>query len=262
VVGIGRFRDRNIRRLRYTAKDAQDFADLLQDSSAGRFRQQNVHLVTDDKATTAGIKAELNWLARNAAPDDLVVVFIASHGSPRESDTVGGVNYILTNDTDSSTEDNLYGTALPMVDVVETLSTRIKARRAVVFLDTCHSGGALDSRALKASAPSQANLDRFRQGYGRVIITSSQVSETSFENPMIQNGYFTYHLIQTLRKEKGLAPLGKIYESVRQQVSKQVLAEQHQPQNPVMSRSDQGADIVLGQESALAVDRTITVAAR
>ena len=45
------------------------------------------------------IKMQLNWLARSAGPDDVVVVYVATHGSSRDLDTVG-VNYIITHDTD------------------------------------------------------------------------------------------------------------------------------------------------------------------
>jgi uncharacterized caspase-like protein len=108
----------------------------------GRFKKDHVRLLLDEEATTRNIKSELNLLARSAGRDDLVLIYLASHGSARESD-VAGVNYVITHDTDVGDPDSLYATALPMVEVVNVVRNRVKSRRAVVILDTCYSGGAL-----------------------------------------------------------------------------------------------------------------------
>jgi uncharacterized caspase-like protein len=247
VIGVSRFQDRRIPKLRYTGKDAQDFAAVLRDSAYGRFQPDHVHLVLDEEATTKKIKAELNWLARSAAPEDLVVIYLASHGSPRELDTAG-LNYIVTNDTEVKPEDNLFATALPMVELSDVVRSRIRARRTAIFLDTCHSGAALG-----ASSASPEALDRIRQGAGRVIIASSQVNERSWESDTLQHGYFTYFLIQALKQDKGLAPIDKIYQYVKEQVSKRVAADAKQRQTPVLSRSDRGAEIVVGVKPATAI---------
>jgi tetratricopeptide (TPR) repeat protein len=58
VVGIGKFRDRGVPLLRYTAKDARDFAATLVDERFGRFRPDHVKTLFDADATTSR-KAEL-----------------------------------------------------------------------------------------------------------------------------------------------------------------------------------------------------------
>ena len=98
MVGIGTFQDTSIKGLEYTRQDAESFRNLLVDVHGGGFSKENVRLLTDGDATLEGIKESLNWLARSAAPEDLVVVYIASHGSSRDLDTAGA-NYILTHDT-------------------------------------------------------------------------------------------------------------------------------------------------------------------
>jgi uncharacterized caspase-like protein len=254
VIGISKFSDKHVPHVSYPAKDAQDFANLLKDPTVGRFKPDNVRLLLDDQATTREIKAALNWLARSAQPDDLVVVFLSSHGSPRERDLVG-VNYIITSDTvlgDADKDpDSLFATALPMVDLSDIVRGRIQARRTAIFLDTCHSGGAAGPQAREtagfgdSSASAQA-LDRIRQGVGRVIITSSTEKERSWESQTFHNGYFTYYLIQALKQDKGLAPIDKVYAYIRDNVSQRVSAEVRAHQTPMLSRSDRGADIVIG----------------
>jgi hypothetical protein len=257
VVGISKFNDTHVPRLNYPSKDAQDFASLLKDPGIGRFKPENVHVVTDADATTRKIKMELNWLARSAKPDDLVVVFLASHGSPRSRD-IAGVNYIITSDTQlgdpNKDPDSLFATALPMVDLSDIVRSRIQARRTAIFLDTCHSGGAAgrtaSGSAFGDASASRDTLDRIRQGVGRVIITSSGVTESSYENDDAQNGYFTYFLMKALRESKGLDPIDRVYDYVHIQVSKSVLTKFKLPQNPVLSLSDQSLDVVLGAKPA------------
>ena len=255
VIGIGKFQDKTIAPLNFTTKDARDFAALLQNKAYGRFRSDHVHLLLDEQASTKNIKAELNWIARNAGRDDLALIYLTSHGSPREADVgVGELNYVITHDTETDGEDSLYSTALPMIDLVNAVKTRIKARRAVVLLDTCHSGGAMTGeKGIKvaptvapATSPSPQILENLSQGAGRVIIASSQVKESSFESPKLKNGYFTYFLIRALQGNKGLDPIDKVYVAVKDQVSRAVLTEVHAHQNPVMSRSEPVADIIIG----------------
>ena len=244
VIGINEFKDTHVPRLKYPSKDARDFASILKDPASGRFPPDHVHLVTDDQASTRKIKEELNWLARSAGPDDLVVVYLSSHGSPRERDTAG-VNYVITNDTDLTDPDSLFATALPMVELADVVRTRIRARRAAIFLDTCHSG-AITASNVVTSQVSGATFDRLTQGVGRVIIASSEAKQKSYESDKVQNGYFTYNLVRALKQDRAAASLDKIFGFVRDEVAKQVLSDWKAHQTPVLTKSSETAEIVLG----------------
>lgn len=250
VVGIGSFRDAKVPALSFTAKDASDFAALLRDPEYGRFRPENVRLLVDEQATTTGIKAALNWLARSAAAGDLVVLYLSSHGSPRASDTAG-VSYVVTYDTDIANPDQLYATALPMVDIADAMRSRIRAQRAVLFLDTCFSGEAAGgSKALtfEGIGVSAETVDRLRQGRGRAIVTSSRPDQRSWESDQLRNGYFTHFLIEALRRDKGMVSVGSVYGYLREKVFKLVKEEKGASQSPVLSVSDEADRIVIGIE--------------
>jgi len=262
IVGVSRFADRAVPQLNYTTGDASAFAAELKDPAIGRFPAANVHVLTDDQATTRNIKEQLNWIARNAQPNDLVVIYVATHGSPRELDSAGGVNYIVTYDTeiknaDHPDEDALYATALPMVELANAVATRMKALRTAVILDTCYSGGAVTNVSKKMgagianSAPSQANLDRISQGTGRIVIAAASSNEESLESDQLRHGYFTYFLLQALKSGSGMTPMSQVFATVAQQVSDRVTADGKKDgetvgQHPVMSRSSEDADFALG----------------
>jgi uncharacterized caspase-like protein len=251
VVGISKFQDKHLGRLNFASKDAKDFAAVLVDPSAGRFKPSNVHSLVDGEVTTRQLKQELNWLARSANdPNDLVVIFLATHGTPRNKDTAE-VNYIATSDTEVEPEDNLFATALPMVQISDIVRSRIKAQRTVVLLDTCHSGAAAaDSVARAASLVSDSSassdtLDRIRQGTGRAILTSSSPEEKSYEGQPYSNGYFTHFLLEGLRKNGGQDSIEQIYATLKLGVSKAANSIQRK-QTPVFSHSEHGAEIVIG----------------
>ncbi len=262
IVGISRFGDRAVPPLSYTTADANSFAAELKDPAIGRFPAANVKVLTDDQATTGNIKRQLNYIARNAQPNDLVVIYLATHGSPRELDSAGGVNYIVTYDTeiknsDTPDEDALYATALPMVELANAVATRMKALRTAVILDTCYSGGAVTNesklmgKGLANVAPSQSTLDRMSQGTGRIVIAAASSNEESLESPELHHGYFTYYLLQALKSSNGQTPMSQVFATVAQQVSERVAADGKKDgetlgQHPVMSRSSDDADFALG----------------
>ncbi|HEX4064935.1 MAG TPA: caspase family protein [Acidobacteriaceae bacterium] len=261
VVGIGQFQDPLIPVLHFTTDDAKSFAAELVDPNIGRFPPDHVLLLTDSQATTVAIKEALNKIARLAGYNDEVVIYVATHGSPRSMD-VAGANYIVTYDTKFETdrqvdEDALYATALPMVQLANAVATRMKALRTVVILDTCFSGGAVGNESkvmvsgIGNAAPSQKTLDRMAEGTGRIVLAAASEQEESLESPTLQHGYFTWFLLQALKKDNGLDPLTDIYAAVAQDVSQRVahdaqLAHQSLAQHPVMSRSSNQADFALG----------------
>jgi uncharacterized caspase-like protein len=257
IVGIGSFTDPHIQALKYTAGDAQSFQDALLDPRIGNFKADHVHSLLNDQATTKNIKMQLNWLARSAAPDDLVVVYVATHGSSRDLDTVG-VNYIITHDTEIGANidpDSLYATALPMVEISNAIATRVKARRAAIFLDTCYSGNAavkdtaLIAPGIKNAAPSAQTLGHITQGAGRMVFAASGTEQESLESDTLQHGFFTYYLVQALQQEGGSTPLSRIFDYTQQRVSQTVATQFRQynlQQNPVMSRSEDSTDFALG----------------
>jgi len=251
VVGIGQFTDTQIPHLNYTTADANAMADALKDPNIGGFPADNVHLLTDDQATTKNIKEQLNWIARHAQPNDLVVIYLATHGTPRSADSAGGANYIVTYDTvvysgGNLDQDALYATAYPMVELANAVATRMKALRTAVFLDTCYSGGAAGGAAqsgppLADSAPSGAMLTHMADGTGRIVMAASEVNEESLESSQLHHGYFTYYLLQALKSGKGETPLSQVYDSVSKQVS-QTVSAQGMHQHPIMNRSSADAD--------------------
>jgi uncharacterized caspase-like protein len=253
VIGISHFNDRGIHPLNYTIQDADAFATELQDPKIGNFPSDHVKKITDAEATTKNIKEQLNWIARSAQPNDLVVIYVATHGSPRSLDSVSGINYLITYDTEMNSdghfdEDAMYATALPMVELADSVATRMRALRTLVILDTCYSGGSVGvppaGAAQEKAAPSRQMLEQMSQGTGRMVLAASQSDEESLESAKLGHGYFTYFLLQALKSGEGLAPMTEVYGEVAKSVS-QLASEGGQRQHPVLYQSSAQADFAL-----------------
>lgn len=252
VIGISQFIDQTIPRLNFTTADATAIAAELRDPNIGRFPTANVRVLTDDQATTKNIKEGLNWIARRAKPNDLVVIYVATHGTPRTLDSAGGANYLVTYDTEVSRsgvfdEDAMYATAYPMIELADAVATRMRALRTAVILDTCYSGGTIESNqgvpgpSMADKPPSKEMLARISEGTGRIVLAASQENEESMESAQLKHGNFTYYLLEALKNGKGYTPMSAIYATVAQRVTASG-AHQH----PVMSRSSADADFALG----------------
>ena len=272
VVGIDSFTDKRIPSLHYSVKDSSDFVDFLKDPKGGQFDPSHIIHLANDKATLEGIREGLGRLRVNAQPDDLVVVYLSSHGSPREDDP-NGVSYVVVHDTNLDDAATLYATSLQMIDLVQQINREVKARRVVLVLDTCFSGDALTSletgaggtasRGFSAPIPQDkaagspgppafsAAFQNLTIGYGRAVITASRASQESWESAKLRNGYFTHFLLDALRTSHGAERLDQLFPQVRSLVSSHVKAEVGASQDPSYEFSEGADSIVIGAATSM-----------
>lgn len=257
VVGINKFENSSLPGLAYAVKDSDDFVNFLENPNEGRFQPGRIRHLVNDHATLRGIREGIGWLRANVQPDDLAVIYFSSHGSPREQDP-NGVSYIMTYDTLPQGV-SLYATSLQMIDLVQALNRDLKAKRVVLILDTCYSGGAAEGRerrvwttqhsndASAASAFSGA-LATLKIGNGRAVLTATRADEESWERskPDWTGGYFTHYLIKALSANNGQTPLGAAFPKVQEQVASEVRQELGRKQTPSCDFSDSAESIVVG----------------
>ena len=252
VIGIANFEDSHVPALRFTVNDAKSFADYLEDANYGRFAKDHVITLTNSQATLLGIRTAIGELRAKVQPDDLLVVYISSHGSPRESDP-NGVSYIITYDTKLDNAADLYATSLQMIDLARLLRTDIRAQRVALVLDTCFSGDATGSRgvAVYGNAPStappptfSAALDTFTSGGPRVVLAASRADQQSWETDTLHHGYFTYYLLKALEQNGGQIPVARAFDQARDATKDAVWKDHHAEQVPNIQESDHGGALV------------------
>lgn len=254
VIGCGTFANPDVPSLRYSAKDARDLYNYLISPDGGKFKPDHVVLLLDKDATKQNIEDVVggSFLPFCAAPDDLVFIYISTHGSPSDAD-VRGANYIITHDTNM---DRLYATSVDMNELVRQMRIRILSQRKILVLDTCYSGASTktgsSSKGLKRTSLDSSGL---ADGLlGSVVICSSSLNQRSWESEKLQNSYFTHQFIQELQREGAAVDLRQVFEHMRAQVQEQVMREKGAMQTPVFSGEFHGPLPVLGKAPSVLHD--------
>jgi uncharacterized caspase-like protein len=191
----------------------------------------------NEAATADLVRAALVGFLSKAGPNDLVLIYIASHGSPDPFDP--RKLYFILHDTKVA---DMGRTALGMPEVQELLDHVVRAKRVVVFIDACHSAGIsgmklITGRQLAHQENNIINLyaAKLYTEVGRAVLTSSDVNEISEEGANWGGGHgvFTWALLEGLR---GAADANRDYVvtagELFDHVSNRVRRETNSRQNP------------------------------
>jgi len=188
IIGVNKFV--NGPSLRFCVKDAMKFRSYLINEAG--FNPNHVLVLTDEKATTDNILRVMTKLLPQAVKhDDLVVLYFSCHGSGN----LGGENTenrIVTHDFDGTSNKGIL-----MQQMGDMIKQNIPSDRVVTILDLCFSGNAKDLE-------DSSSLDALMQGSGQIIVSACGPNEVSIEDPRIEQGLFSYHLIDALRQRKSL----------------------------------------------------------
>ncbi|MBY0358854.1 MAG: tetratricopeptide repeat protein [Candidatus Obscuribacterales bacterium] len=208
-IGISEFKDKS-NNLSWPAKDASDTAEHL--IQFEHFPATHVRLLQNSQATKKNILNVIGsqWLPVNAKEDDLVVIFISSHGSSASS-TSSGFNFLLPYDS----TDDLSTSGIPMQELMRMIKNNIRANRVIIVLDACHSGA-----TTKSEVKRQGNFDARSLAHdaGQVILCSSEVDETSADSSKLENGAFTHYFLEGLRLRGDQTTLGEAFRYAQKRV--------------------------------------------
>lgn len=242
VIGIGEFADPGIPTLKYAAKDAKDFYDYLVDPNLGKFRRDHVRLLTDKDATKINILDALgdSFLPHAANPDDLIVIYLSTHGSPSRAD-INGVNYVLAHDTQKK---KLFATGIEMQQLLRTIKERVHSDRLLLVMDTCYSGAGAE-KGDKGLYRTNADGKAIAQGTGSMVITSSSPDQKAWESDDLRNSYFTKYLIDALKEKSGNATIDEAFAAMAGKVQQAVLKDKGALQTPLIAGKVTGPNLLL-----------------
>jgi uncharacterized caspase-like protein len=211
--------------LNYADKDARDLIQMFEERSDIYNRIRIIPLL-NYQATKANILALKDSLMQSK-PDDHVFLFFAGHGIIGDD----GQYYLCNTDIKN---DNIFSSATPYTDF-EAIIDSIPARNKLILIDACHSGEA-DNEEIKiadfvpehgnkkslkinyfgrnvfqssSSFNSQTSFDLMkslfsdlRRNTGATIIASAGAGEYAYEGGDIDNGVFTYFLMEALKNKQ------------------------------------------------------------
>lgn len=182
--------------LKYASSDATVFGALWPALEGKLFNKVVLKSLTDAQATSANVRAALNDLANSAEAGDVLAIFLSGHGIRKTENEF----FFASHDVNLA---NINATTVPWTEFQNALASS-KARRVVLFLDACHSGGALGN--LKAGNESMA--EPLVKSAGAVVFASSLGEQVSFELDDIKHGAFTQALIEGIGAGKADLDVG------------------------------------------------------
>lgn len=240
VIGIDKFQDKRIQQLSYSAKDARDFADFL--ATKGNFARDHIKLLTNEKATYQAIRESLGdtWLPKRAMSNDLVVIYVSTHGSPREMD-VGKDNWLVAHNTNI---DKFFTTGIQLKSLANTVKARTGCDRVVLLLDACNSGAAQTGGGKGLIRNANFDINSI-VGEGELVISSSQSNQRSWESKRYKNGVFTRKLIELLSGPGANMPLEKVFTELKTVVEQEVRFDRTATQTPVLKSKWKGKPLIL-----------------
>lgn len=198
VIGVSQYRfagQGGLGRLAFADKDAKDFANILKTQGWG---QDNIRLLTNEKATKRKIEYALETWLQRAGADDLIVLFWSAHGWPDASDVEKA--YFACYDSKPSDPSSGF-----RMDQVRRMLSERKARNVIVIADTCHSGKVIRAGDPKRIAvrPALEAMKRKKQiPKGWIFIASAEPDRKAYEDKAWNNGALTHVLLEGMRDNK------------------------------------------------------------
>ncbi len=180
--------------LALAVKDSTAFASDMRQAAAGLYEEVRITYAHDTDSTRAGLEKVIDKLAGEIHPRDTFILFAAAHGKSEN-----GRFYLIPQDFQSG-PDALARTAIGQDMIQDWLANRIKAKKAVILLDTCESGALIagHARARTEVAASDAAVGRLHEATGRPVLTAAASGKPAWEGYK-GHGVFTWALIDALR---------------------------------------------------------------
>lgn len=178
VVGVSDYKENGANDLHYADKDARCFYDFLTSDAGGNVPPSHIKLLVNGNATKSNILYYAKQLFEKANPDDRIYFFFSGHGVP---------GYFLPTDA------TFFGENYLAVDEVKALFRLSRAKTKLIFADACFSGKfTLPRSSSSTSVHGTADTDI-------AIMLSCSEDEGSLESPLLEQGVFTYYLLEGLR---------------------------------------------------------------
>jgi hypothetical protein len=256
VVGVSKFRNPRLE-LRYSSKDAEDFAKALEIAAVRLFGKDHLHLSlltssqtdADKKPTRANLERALEAVHK-AKPGDILVLYLAGHGV-----NFGGQDgdfYYLTADArgaDLTDPEVRRQTALSSQELTELIK-KVPVQRQVLVLDTCAAARAVERLTDKRDVPSSQvrALERVKDRTGLFILAGCAADAVSYEATRYAQGLLTYNLLLGMRggalKEDQQVDVGRLFDFAADRVP-ELARDIGGIQRPVIA-SPRGASFPIG----------------
>lgn len=228
-LGVSTFEDSK-HNLKYADKDIRDALIAIRESR--QFDEIIVDTLLNENCTNSNI-VKLKSKLEKLSPNDYVLVYFSGHGLLNHN-----FDYYLSSYDVNFSEPNKGGISYQSVlDLLDSIPSYNK----LILIDACHSGE-LDKEevsnfslaefaenskgnAFEALNIQASSFDKMRElfadvrgGNGALILSSSSGNDVSFEDPNLQNGFFTAAFIDAVKNHNLQINLSEFIKEIEDKV--------------------------------------------
>ena len=222
----------NYSRFQNNLQSEQDVPFAINDANTFKtfaikiFGVKKENLIYLTNATAAQINQEIDRIIKlvNLSGDNAEFIFYyAGHGFPDEKNKTP---YLIPVDVSTS---YLYN-AISLDDLYLKFSNT-KAKKVMIFIDACFSGGARES-SLLVSRGVKVNPKITNVSKNLVVFTATSNTQSALPFKQQSHGMFTFYLLKKLKETKGDITLGELFDYVKYNVQESSLKINSREQTP------------------------------
>jgi len=194
VIGINEYKNPKLQ-LNYAVADATLFADTLRKGALPLFDKVEVKTLSSKEETTReNIMKEFKAM-QSLNPDDLFVLYIASHGTVDD-----GEYFLITSNVGSTRTEKLKTDAIGQ-SIFKELISNIPSTKKLIIIDTCNAGAlgeAIQVAMLTRGMSEDTAMKILSRAVGSTILSASTYMQEALEG-YHGHGLFTYVLAEGLQ---------------------------------------------------------------
>ena len=232
LIGVSEYGE-GIPSLSAPLNDVEAMKQVLENPNMGGFDE--VETLKNPDPTSMRLK--IQQIFAKSSKDDLVLLFFSGHGITDDNNRL----YLATKGT---SKDFYKATSVPAT-FVHDVSLESYAKRQAIILDCCYSGAFAEGWQTKSVG---LDLKQELGGEGRVVLTSSTATQTSFQQEGEDLSLYTKYFVEGI--ETGAADQdedGKIYAHELHDYAKAKVQEEKPKQQPGIIIDREGFNILLSQ---------------
>jgi WD40 repeat protein len=199
-IGINKYQNTEINPLINAVNDAEGLNSLLQ-NQRHRFKEVIPTLLTDDQATRKNIEDNLKIISAKAQPKDVVVIYIAGHGT-----VIKGQYYFIPHELRTLVNEDIQANALSDRKLSELISN-FRTLRVAVLIDSCYAGKLASPDMVMRRNQDATWTGALGQSTGRFVLAASANDQEALDGKA-GHGVFTSVLLDALNGKADLELLG------------------------------------------------------
>jgi len=198
------------------------------------FSETHIRTIRDEEATREGVLAALNQIVKEAGPNDVVYIHYSGHGS-QVQDLNGDEPDDQLDETIVPADGRTEGVPDITDDELDVLLSQLQTSKAVVVLDSCHSGTATRGLEVRVrSVPADDRIALYKKGsvttraivpvnlHSYVLFSGAASHEEALDGPVDgrYHGFFTHSLFKSLQSAPMAASTREIFAGAKQELKR------------------------------------------